>query len=189
MCPSCRRLVGVIAIYMPNGNSSDLKAQITQKDNTIASLNQNITILKNELSQTPSQTTLAADEAQIANLQQELSDANTTITSANNIISMNANQTLVSQQTITEDNGTFTDAFNNEVTFAGYILVQANSTSNTTYIDTTYSNWIYFNQNVTIGASGTAAFPVLPGTVEVIIGNTDQNENVNNSTVTITYFY
>ena len=43
-----------------------------------------------------------------------------------------------------------------------------------------------FNQ--TIGTSGTALFPLLPGTVEIRMGNINQSD-ANNVTATITHYY
>ncbi|MGA3289603.1 MAG: hypothetical protein ABSD42_05135 [Candidatus Bathyarchaeia archaeon] len=190
-------LVGVIAFYMPNANNSDLKAQITEKDNSINALEQNITNLQDQLS-----TINASNYAgKIAALEQDLSEANATANAANatanaiiaswhNVAIMNSSESLVSQKAIPQGHNTWAVAFNDTLSYAGYIAVQATSTSNTTYVQTIWSsNGIKFDQNITLAKSGTATFPVLSGKVGVRIGNTDQTDTVNNSTLTITYHY
>ncbi len=47
---------------------------------------------------------------------------------------------------------------------------------------------LYFDYNQTIGTSGTAVFPVLPGTLQINIGNINQTA-ANTVTATVTYYY
>jgi len=176
-------LVGVIAIYAP------LKTQIVQKDATIASLNQNIT----ELQASAPNVTLYV--MQITSLEQQLSALNDTISALSsnvtiyrNIASMKNSTVLLSQQQAAVSNNNSTDAFADVISFAGYIKVQVTSTSTTTYVEAVYSSFgVNFDQNITTGASGTAAFPVLPGNLGVKIGNPDTTSVY--VTVTITYYY
>ena len=180
-------LVGVIAVYQPA--NTNLQSQITEKDNTIASLNQTIYYLQ------ATTTNASVYIQQIAYLEQELSSMNDTLTSAyenvyyyENVTALKAGAYLVYQQQATIGNNTWADAYNNALSYAGYIVVQATSTSNTTYVETLYSSHgVNFDQNVTLGMSGTAYFPVLPGTVEVRIGNLDQTSAAVN--VTVSYYY
>jgi hypothetical protein len=82
----------------------------------------------------------------------------------------------------------FTDAFDKSLPYPGYVVVQATSNSTTAYVQTIYSiSGVNYNQNVTVGKTGTAAFPVLPTNVEIRIGSTDKTAF--NATVTITYYY
>ena len=181
-------LVGVIAVYQPT--NTNLQSQIADKDTTISSLNQTISNLQAQLSTTTN------NAEQIAYLEQELSDLNDTLTSAyetvyyyENVTALKAGAYLVYQQQATIGNNTWADAYNNALSYAGYIVVQATSTSNTTYAETLYSSYgVNFDQNVTLGTSGTAYFPVLPSTVEVRIGNLDQTSSAT-VTVTLTYYY
>jgi ABC-type uncharacterized transport system involved in gliding motility auxiliary subunit len=121
---------------------------------------------------------------------------NDTLTSANeeaaywqNITALNVAEYLVYQQSATQDNKTYTTALSTTLYYAGYIVVQATATSNTTYAETLYSSYgVNFDQNVTLGTSGTAVFPVLPGTVEVRIGNLEET-STNSVTATIIYYY
>jgi flagellar basal body-associated protein FliL len=180
-------LVGVIALYQPT--NTNLQSQITEKDNTIASLQQQIDYLQ------ATTTNASVYVQQIAYLEQELSLMNDTLTSAyenmyyyENLTQLQASSILIYQQQATIANNTWVDAYNDVLNYAGYIVVQATSTTNSTYAETLYSSYgVHFDQNVTLGMSGTAVFPVLPGTVEVRIGNLDQTSAI--ATVTVSYYY
>lgn len=180
-------LVGVIAVYQPT--NTNLQSQIAEKDNTISSLNQTIDYLH------ATTTNASVYILQIVYLEQELSSMNDTLTSAyenmyyyENLTRLQASSILIYQQQATIGNNTWVDAYNSGLNYAGYIVVQATSTTNSTYVETLYSSYgVNFDQNVTLGMSGTAVFPVLPCTAEVRIGNLDQTSAI--ATVTITYYY
>jgi hypothetical protein len=177
-------LVGVLAVYQP----TNLQAQIKEKDDTISSLQQQINDLQYQLSTTSNSTVYVQ---QIAYLQQQLSDLNDTLASTNeylayygNITQLGVSEYLAYQQAVSPG----TNAFNNVIYYAGYIVVQATSMSNTTYAQMLYSSHgVNFNQNITLGTQGTAVFPVLPGTVEIGVGNSDQSSEA--VTTTIVYYY
>ncbi len=185
-------LVGVFAYYAPDSN---LQSQIASKDAAISQLQQQVSNLTAQISNAPDVSTY---QDQIANLNSQVATLNATISQYNDslaqltqdgsIISLASSQILLNQQPETVGNAT--DVYNNALPDAGYIVVQATSTSSTTYVQTTYSysvGGINFNQTATLGTSGTAAFPVLPSTVDVKMGNYDNATR--NSTVTITYYY
>ena len=177
-------LLGVLAVYQP----TNLQAQIKEKDDTISSMQQQIDNLQYQLSTTSNSTVYVQ---QIAYLQEQLSDLNDTLASANeylayygNITQLRISEYLAYQQPVSPG----TDAFNNVIYYAGYMIVQATSASNTTYAQMLYSSYgVNFNQTVTLGTQGTAVFPVLPGTVEIGIGNLDQSSEA--VTATIVYYY
>ncbi|MGD0405284.1 MAG: hypothetical protein ABSB10_01340 [Candidatus Bathyarchaeia archaeon] len=181
-------LVGVIAVYQP----TNLQSQIAEKDNTISSLQQQIDNLQYQLSTT---TNASVYVQQIAYLEMELSSMNDTLTSYyeniayyGNLTQLRVSSILIYQQQATIGNNTWVDAYNDVLDYAGYIVVQATSTTNSTYAETLYSSYgVHFDQNVTLGMSGTAVFPVLPCTAEVRIGNLDQTSAV--VTVTVSYYY
>ena len=105
-----------------------------------------------------------------------------------NLTQLGVSEILIYQQQATIANNTWADAYNDVLQYAGYIVVQATSTTNSTYVETLYSSYgVNFDQNVTIGTSGTAVFPVLPCTAEVRIGNLDQTSA--DVTVTVSYYY
>jgi len=173
-------LVGVLVVYPPN----NLKAQLNDKENLIASLQTQVENLTSQLSS--ANTDKTADENQITSLNTELTNLTTQINSASVIMTMQATQTLVSSTSVTATN--FTDVFDKSLPYPGYVVVQATSNSTTAYVQTIYSiSGVNYNQTVTVGKTGTAAFPVLPTNVEIRIGSTDKTAF--NATVTITYYY
>jgi cell division protein FtsB len=180
-------LVGVIAVYVPNNS----QAQLTEKDNTISSLQAQINALEYQISTTNSTTYVS----QIAYLNSQLSDLNDTLTSAySEYASLQKNVQLgISEvwydNSFSQNANDTTTLGTAEVDYAGYVVVQATATANTTYAQVLYTyGGIDLDFNQTIGTSGTALFPLLPGTVEMRIGNINQSD-VNNVTATITHYY
>jgi len=92
----------------------------------------------------------------------------------------------------------------NQVTYAGYVAVQVHSsTTDKTYVQVIYSTYVItsitdghasvtalnYNNQISVGASGTAVFPVIPtANLEIRIGNTNPINGAT-ETVTITYHY
>ena len=181
-------LVGVIAIYQPN----DSQKQLAEKDSTISSLQEQIAILELQLSHTANASTY---DTQIAYLNSQLSYLNDTLTyvyaeyaDLQNIVQLGKSGILY-DATSTQNANATTTLWNDQLDYAGYIVVQATASSNTTYAEVLYTyGEVNFDYNQTLGTSGTAAFPVLPGTVEIKIGNINQT-NSNSVNVTVTYYY
>jgi hypothetical protein len=187
-------LIGVIAaIYLP------CQAQTAEKDNTINSLNQQIAALELQLSQTPDATTyqtqIASYVTQIASLNSQLSDLNDTLTyvyadyaNLQSIVQLGKSGILY-DATSTQNANTTTTLWNDQLDYAGYIVVQATASSNTTYAQVLFTyGEVNFDYNQTLGTAGTTIFPVLPGIVEVRVGNTIASDT-NNATVKATYYY
>jgi len=174
-------LVSVIAIYVPM--ASNLESQLTEKDGTISSLNMEISALQSDLSQAASNIT--AKDSQIASLNSNFTEA---VLEYRSILFLQKSAPLYSQE-ITQDASTFTVIWNGAAQYAGYVTVAVQSSSNTTYAEAVYNSYDFnFDYNMTVGTSGTAAFPVLPGLVEVRVGNTELAGNVT-ATITATYYY
>jgi cell division protein FtsL len=182
-------LVGVIAIYQP------IDSQLAAKDTTISSLQSQILNLESELSSQSNSSSTQAYINQITLLNQELASLNDSYTAAQSdayyfqsILQLQQSGTLYSNS-ITQDANTTTTIWNDQLDYAGYVIVQATSTANTTYAEVIYSyTGANFDYTQTIGTSGSAVFPVLPGIVQVNIGNINQTDT-NTITVTATYFY
>lgn len=175
-------LVGAIAVYTPMVNN--LKSQTAEKDNTISSLNSQISALNSSTSSKDSQ--IAALNLQIAGLNQQVS-------SIASILSLNVSTYLVHNQDVTLEPNASTIVFPTDqqtpLYYAGYVYVAVQSSSNTTYVEGSYSLYgIDYDNSVTVGTSGTAAFPVLPGSIHIRVGNTETVDSVN-ATITVTYYY
>ena len=180
-------LVGVLAVYLP------AQTQITDKDSTISSLNQQIADLQLQLSQTPNSTVYATQIAnlngQIATLNDELTSLNDQTSNYYNIAIMNASAILFSDQPITQDANSTTQVFSDQTFYSGYVSIQATASANTTYVEVLYSYaGSNFDYNQTVGTSGTAVFPVLPGTLTINIGNINQ-ATANTATASATYYF
>jgi hypothetical protein len=179
-------LVGVSALYfLSNENpTSDLQSQITQKDNTIAALQSEVASLQAQVSQSSNSST-----DQISQLNTEIATLNSQLGAYYNIATMNASDTLVYQQALTQDANSTTAIFSSLIYYSGYITVQATATANTTFVEVDYNYaGADFTYNKTIGVSGTALFPVLPGELQIVIGNINQADQ-NNATITASYYY
>ncbi len=164
-------LIGSIAIYAPMVNN--LQTKLTDKDSLIANLDSQIESLENNLYQ--SKTDSAAKDSQIADLQ--------------NSLSLNASQVIVNNQTITQNASTYTYFGNNTIAYAGYVSVVVQSTTDTEYVQVIYnSHGVDYDNKITVGTAGTAVFPVLPGLIEIRVGNTDTSTPAN-ATVTATHYY
>jgi len=182
-------LVGVIAIYQP------IDSQLAAKDTTISSLQSQILNLESEIASQSNFSSTQAYINQITLLNQELASLNDSYTAAQSdayyfqsILQLQQSGTLYSNS-ITQDANTTTTIWNDQLDYAGYVIVQATATANTTYAEVIYTyTGANFDYTQTIGTSGSAVFPVLPGIVQVNIGNINQTDT-NTITVTATYFY
>jgi dsDNA-specific endonuclease/ATPase MutS2 len=189
-------LVSVIAVYLPMVNN--LNSQITEKNTEIADLNSEISTLNSQVS------SLQASEAQnegiiqqlnssVQNLRELINNLNAQIEGNLNIIYMNASGYLLEPTTFTQDanSSTILPLYADMLEYPGVVKVEAQSTSNTTYAQVVYSSYgVNYNQNITVGSSGTAYFPVLPGGVAVSIGNTEPTgSDPIDTTVSVVYLY
>ena len=191
-------LVSVIAVYLP--------MQVEEKDKQIKLLTQEVEDLEFNLSRVPDITTyqnqinsyvsqIAYLNSQITSLNSDLSDFNDTVTAiyadyANlqNIVQL-TKYGILYNSTLTQNANTATTVWNNQLDYAGYIVVQASSSSDTTYAQVRYAfGETLLDYNQTLGTSGTTIFPVLPSVVEVRLGNTMQSDT-SNVTATAVYYY
>jgi len=175
-------LVAVFAVYQPTSQ----QAKINSKNKEISSLQAQITSLNAQfnVNATGYENQISSLNTQLTTLTDELNNASAQLSQASNIMTMNASQTLVNSKAVTNA----TDLFDGALSYPGYVTVQATSNSTTAYIQTSYSVYgVSYNQTVTVGKSGTAAFPVLPTTVDIKIATSDNTAF--NATVTVTFHY
>ena len=180
-------LVSAIALYSPRVN--DLESQVADKDLDIAALNAEIVALNGRIATL--QVNLAQNASYIENLKEGIDILNSQVAGYLNIIYMNASGYLSLDGTVSQNASTSTVVYNMALEYAGYVAVTAQSTSDTTYVQMLYNNYgVNFDYNVTVGTSGTAYFPVLPGEIEIRIGNTDAyiGDFINATTVAAYYY-
>jgi len=162
--------VGLIAAIVNNYNQpdvDDLEDQIANLQNQVASLTDKVSDYETQIS--------------------DLTDENNEYTS---IINLENSAVLIDEESYTQEADDKTVLFDDELHYAGYIEIQVESTSDTTYIQVTYTyDGVEFDQTITVGNSGTAYFPVLPDTIKIVLGNTDTGSETIDTTVTLTYIY
>ena len=96
---------------------------------------------------------------------------------------------LLNNQQLTQNPNASIVVWSDTLYYAGYAKVTVQSSSNTTYVQASYTcNGVNYNQTINVGTSGTAYFPVLPSTLGLKVGNTESTASVN-ATVTATYYY
>jgi hypothetical protein len=186
-------LVGAIAVYTPmignlESQTAEMKNQIAERDDTISSLNSTVSSLKSQIS---SLAYLVANYSDYLNQSyNEIDLLNSQIAVINSILYLNESAALVYDKTISQqDPNTNTTCWNDMLEFAGYVTVDVQSSSNTTYVQVVYSTLgVDYDNIITVGTGGTAAFPVLTGWIEVRVGNTELVDNVN-ATVNALYVY
>ena len=163
-------LVGVLAVYLPMVD--DLNSQIAQRDADLSSFTVQIGSLHAQVASL--QNSLDISNSTIENLQEGVATLNAQVQNYLSVIYMNMSGYMFSNEPISLNASTYTPVFQQPLDYAGYVGVSVQSTSNTTYVQVVYSSFkVNYNQNVTVGASGTAYFPVLPGDVEIRVGNTE----------------
>jgi hypothetical protein len=187
-------LVGVIALYLPAAGNSDLQSQLTAKNAQITQLQNQIATLtaSNGANSAGNVSEYILEitylNQQLASLNSTLTDAYSNIDTMTQILNLQVTGQLYSDTFIQTPN-TATTVWTGDWNYAGYVVVQAISTSNTTYAQVQYTvggTSLSFNQ--TVGLSGTAILPVLTGTAKINLGNTNtiDSDTIN---ATVTYYY
>jgi hypothetical protein len=162
-------LIAAVANYSGQSNTSDLESQVASLQNQVNSLN---SIVSDYETQIDSLTYYNDYYARI--------------------IALEEYAIVIDNITYQQDTDEITVLYDDEVYYAGYMEIQAESTSDTTYLQVsyTYGN-VDFDQTFNIGNKNTVYFPVLPGTITITLGNTETNIDTEtiDTTVTITYIY
>lgn len=155
----------VVLAMLSNANST-----ITQKDNTISDKDNQISTKDNLIS---------IEENQIDSL--------------TNVTLLRDSLVWSGHQATTELSGSYSTFGTNTVSYAGYLSINVeSSTTPNAYVRVIWSSHgISFDQQLTVGSTGTALFPVLPTSkIELIIGNTDPSGGTyQNQTITVTFYY
>ena len=184
-------LVGVIASYTVV--ISDLQSQAANKDSTITSLNSTVTSLSSTVTSLSSQ--VSSLNSQVASLKSNLNESQSyyeeIISDYYEKLSLSQYGYLVNNMNFTQDAGAATAVWTGYVEYAGYVVINVESTSNTTLASVAYSlssRGVNFEYNATVGTSGTTVFPVLPGELTVGISN-KETTNAINAIITAVYYY
>jgi predicted PurR-regulated permease PerM len=178
-------LIGTIIYYSNlnrslSSNAGASSQEISTLQSKIAELNQEINSLQSKINQ---------QNQLISSLQSQNAELTQKINNLTNVVNLQEQTTLVYQQTINQPAGSYT-YWNFQLQYAGYIVVYVySSTTTNTYVEVVWNyNGINYDQSITVGASGSAAFPVLPTTVQVRVGNTNIFNGAT-ETASIVYVY
>jgi hypothetical protein len=68
------------------------------------------------------------------------------------------------------------------------VTVQVQSSSNLTFVEVIYNSFGVAYDNVVTLGNDTVAFPVLPGTVVIVLGNTEPTDPVSGTATAIYHF-
>jgi hypothetical protein len=181
-------LVGAIAVYLPMVN--DLESQVAERDTNITALTSQVTSQNAQLIML--QASLDQSNSTILNLQEGIQILNSQIESYLQLLYLNVSKNLIAGEPLTgQPANNHTVIFQEVLEYAGYITVDVQSTSNTTYVQLLYTHYpVTYDHNVTVSTNGAAYFPVLAGPVEIRVGNTDlPGSDLLNATITATYYY
>jgi len=208
-------IVGLVIAGIPAGyfymNNSSLNSKYTTLESNYSSLNSQYSSLQSQYSSLQSQSSslqsqysslnsqysslqskYSSLQSQYSSLQSNSSFLNSQYSSLQSIVSLSQTETKVNSQTISQPAGYYTYYTFNNINYAGYITVDvSSSTTSNTWVEIvgTSSNGISYNSGqLPVGSSGTVSYPVLPGTVQVEIGNSNLFSGAT-ETVTITYTY
>jgi tRNA(His) 5'-end guanylyltransferase len=180
-------LVAVIVVYKPMSNTSALESQLAEKDAKIASLNSSVTTLQSLVARYVQY--FNENSSGTSDLDAQINALNAQIDELNNYLALNASGVMLNNEAVSQAANNYT-SFQFDLQYAGYVSVNVqSSTSSTTYVEVLYSAFgINYDENKTVGTSGTAAFPVLPATIEIRVGNTESSGTIT-GTVTAIYYY
>jgi len=178
--------VGTLALYLPTQD------EISQKQQTIQTLTQQIAALQQELATAPDatvyQSVINQLESQVATLNSTLAAYMSEYGDLPDIIGLNMHSTAYSNTADLEAEGSVT-VVEASLSYAGYLTVEATSNSSTTYAQVSYTfRDCELSFNHTLGEDGAWLFPVLPAHITMIIG-TLEPENGTQVEAVVTYYY
>ena len=161
-------------------STSDLESKISALRNELSACQNKVSQLNNEL---------GTCQDHVSRLNNQLATYQSQLSRLNDIVNLRLSETLVDRKTVNEPASSCVQ-WKFHVNYAGYIVVTVHSsTTDKTYVEVVYNSYgAFFYQKVKVGSSGTAVFPVLPGTITVRVCN---NNFINGATqvVSITYHY
>ncbi len=165
----------------------DLKTKLNKESSLVNSLNAQISKYKKEIQ--GYQNEIKNMNSNVGNYQSKVQELQDKINRLNAIIDLNCVDYVASSQIINLPAGG-NHTWTIYPSYAGYVIVdvQSSTTPNTyvkVIVNSEYGSWT-FQEGV--GSSGSCTIPVLPGVVEIIVGNTNWFQG-STMTVSIEYHY
>jgi chaperonin cofactor prefoldin len=162
-----------------------LNGNITSYETQISSLNAQINQLQTWLNGNVTHYT-----SQINSLNSQIASLQSQISNLTDIVNLAKSTIWVDSQTISQPASSYT-YWTVSASYAGYVSVWVQtSTTTNTYVRVIYTAYgVNYDNQIGVGASGTAVFPLLPcSSIEIRVGNTNLISGAT-ETVTITYHY
>ncbi|MCL2358951.1 hypothetical protein [Candidatus Bathycorpusculum sp.] len=171
--------IAVVSLYKPD------QTELDNKDKTIEELNNQITVLTDQISSLMLNQNDKNDQSaeikslndRLAVLGSDLAAANTRNSDAQKIMNLEISDTIFNK-TVTQEAGKATIIYEEKVPYAGYIKIEsAKSNSTSTYVKISYTyKDLLFDYKVTLGDKDkTVLLPMLPCTIKVEIGNENKD--------------
>lgn len=185
-------LLTSLAIYLLAADSaSKLESEIASKDAVIRSQNSTITSQTEQIATLQnSYLQLLSKDGDITQLKENYTQLKGNYDELQNVLLLNASNTLLSDQAVQLAANDSTTLFSSYLSYAGYVTVRVQSSSNTAYAQVIYSSFgVDYDVKTIVGKLGEASFPVLPTySVDIILGNTEASDSVS-ATVSVIYYF
>jgi septal ring factor EnvC (AmiA/AmiB activator) len=179
-------VVGAFAYYVPiindkNNTIANKDLQITDRDDTILSLNSQIASKDSQISNL---------QTQITNLQSQIATKDSQISNLQSIADLQKQEVVVYQYSVNQGAGQLSAVAARSYPYSGYLRISSTSTTSNAYVNLQY--WFggkLYSSSQTVGTSGEALFAILKtDSATVYVGNTNWLNGAT-ETVTITYYY
>ena len=176
-------------ITSANDQVSSLKNQLTSANSQVSSLQTQLADTNSQISALKGQLTSVTSESYISTLQSQLNAANAQITSNQTILSLMAWTNIIDNASFQMNSGQEVQAASFTAAYAGYIVIKGRCSTASGYIrsENIFSGSPLINRNA-FRTGDTVIIPVLPGTINVYLGNMDPTGNPT-ATLTIVSYY
>ncbi|MDR1992973.1 MAG: hypothetical protein LBQ98_05690 [Nitrososphaerota archaeon] len=188
--------IGALTLYRPD------EELIDEKDQTIETLNEQISLLTNQVGillanqsqASSSQSEIAYLNGQLTTLGNDYTALQSTYATAQKHIRLEFSEQLYNS-TVHQKREDKTSIYksDNDLAYAGYLLVEATSNSTTAYVQLTY-NYVYDNKYipvdyiVPIEKDHQIILPLLPSKFELFVGNNNAEDD-NKVSAIVTLYY
>lgn len=163
------------------------KTKLMEVQNLTKTLENEVAILRGAVEEKDA--TITSLRSQVAQLQNQISYLQSRVRDLEDIVYLRKYVVWIDKMVVNQPAGYYTYwRFNAD--YAGYVVVEVHSSTTTnTYVRVTVESSITtYSVRVEVGSRGRAIVPVLPGTVEVRVGNTNRYTGATH-TVSVTYYY
>jgi predicted nucleic acid-binding Zn-ribbon protein len=172
-----------------NDQVSSLKNQLTSSNSQISSLQVQLADANSQISTLKGQVTAVTSQSYISNLQAQLDTANAQIASNQKMLSLMAWTNIIDNSPFQMNSGQEVQVASFSASYAGYIVIKGRSSTISSYLrsENNFSGSTLLNRNA-FRTGDAIIVPILPGTINIYLGNTDSSGNPT-ANLTIVYYY